>query len=1362
MIVSFLESIAFGSVVILLATAAVSWFFRQQSAAVLHRIWALGLMGCLLVPLVTSVSPTWELSVLPAGFSSSEKIPPTSLGWSDFAESGMNFKPTLEASPSSKKLNTVQPQTAAEAESKSTSELDATAFDAVAPAPKNSTARASTLSFPRIAAWTWLSIATLLGIRWLVQWVQVRRMLARCQTLEDPRWQTLCDEVCVLLGVRREVKLMSEPGTTSPLVAGILKPRLVLPARAAGWDDDQAKMVLVHELAHVNRNDLLTHAIGCVACAMNWFNPLVWYAHRQMQTLREIACDDRVVTYCHQSADYADTLLEVARTYRPCNLAMTVAMARTNKVEGRIMAILDSARNRAGVNRPLALLLIALFAVLISVTGSLQLRAIAQENDTTTPSPVLASDEQSQEDDAKANAVDNRKMRIRVLDEKGEPLANATVARSVWEMKHTGEFPHKAYQTNDQGEVDIEVPQQMKILRLWPSKENYVGQFLNFAQGTHENGKQIPDSYTFQLQPGNRLSGVVVDTSGDPIVNAKVAVSILNNDEFVTSGTNRQPIPNTWLAYGEDEVATNKEGQWEILNAPASKKPKDYKFKIGITHPDFAPYPSSNKEEQTANLPTVELRKGTASIALKRGLKIKGSVEGPEGEPITEGLVVWSDRPYFTQGVFEAPIDSTGSYESLSLSSGTYPVTVLAPGYAPQQTEIDLDASSQSFDFKMKPGNRIELQFVDTAGDPVPNVGVQIGKWRGTEAIFNNKHSSVSDTGIPRKADANGRYVWNWAPEDAVNFRIYRKGFAALQMALVAQAEPHVISMKPQMKIYGDVTDKITGEPIDKFAVVEVKAFRPDFYSTDWQDVTDGKNGAYEIQIGNGGDSASYRYRVRIEAEGYRTAFSNKSIAVGDAPLKDDFALEPAPASVAKVIATDGEPAAKFTVAVGTATTSPHFSPDRIDSSFGIAFNNEIEGEFKLPATFEPRIIRVFNDDGFAEVTQAIDQSLGTIRLQPWAKLSGRLMQGEKAIANETVYFRPLENRGLTDARFQDSFYATTGVDGNFQFDRLPPTQGSVKAYLGPWEDSALSSSQGVVVDLKPGENKKILLGQGGTSVVGKVVAKGRDNAGLSKQWSLNYLVSRESAMPLPVGERPLEIAPDQSMDDSVLHSDDFNRWLGTKQHFFVKLSDDGALKIDGVKAGQYDLVIQLYEQPAGCLVETIGEKIVPVTIGDATTETGVYNIGDIEVECRKGPRVGSDMRAFEFIDADGRQRNVDDMNGQLVLFHIWASWCEPCLQTMPNLKATFQRHLESPLTVVGLNVDEDPSEAKELARAGGWNWAMNYVGAESAIAGQLAFSTAPAYYLIDREGKLLLSSNKWEDVQKELEAMLPEGSVSP
>ncbi|TWU33910.1 hypothetical protein Poly41_49100 [Novipirellula artificiosorum] len=279
----------------------------------------------------------------------------------------------------------------------------------------------------------------------------------------------------------------------------------------------------------------------------------------------------------------------------------------------------------------------------------------------------------------------------------------------------------------------------------------------------------------------------------------------------------------------------------------------------------------------------------------------------------------------------------------------------------------------------MKVGNPLTLEIVDHDGQPIPDVYVGIGQWRGTEAIYNEKRSSVPESGIPRKSDSKGIYQWDWAPEDAVVYRLGKQGFVTTEVGLVAREQPHRIELSPQMKIFGTVTDKQTGKPIGEFSVVPVKAFRPDFYSTSFQDRLQAKEGKFEIPIESHGQTGN-RYMVRIEADGYRTAFSNKSMEVGDAPLREDFQLESAAPIEAQVVNPDGTRAFDFMVAVGTPTSAPQFRMERPDSSFGIAMKISGNSRFELPATFEPQLVRVFNDRRFAEIDLPSDGTLGKVR----------------------------------------------------------------------------------------------------------------------------------------------------------------------------------------------------------------------------------------------------------------------------------------------------------------------------------------------------------------------------------------------
>ncbi len=1349
-----LVNIAVRSFLLLAITLGVASACRRRSAAVNHHIWALGFASCLLIPMVTLLLPNVALPLLP-----SQDSQPAAT-----ATASVPIRETARADAFASQAGRM-PQTPAFAEIPPAIEL----------ARKNRERRAQALSTAarRAIEWpspaTWLLVAWCAGMaigvaRFLQQGVAVARAVRHCAKVESESWCQSRDTVARQLGVRRVVPLRSHSGAVSPMVVGCWRPVVLLPSDADKWTIDRRRQVLLHELAHVQRRDVLTQSIAGLCCAVYWFNPLAWWGAAEMKRLREIACDDVVVAHTSRPSSYAETLLNVAKEYRCRQRVGTVAMARTAQVESRIRAILDATRRRASMSKPVARV-VGIAAIAISiVVGSLQLTSRAEEQESAAvkqPATAKSNAEKTQTEkphtEETPGAEDpsaSRTMVIRVLDEAGKPIPEANVYASIWAVDPGSKRPpNRNYTANERGEVQVEISQRLRILRLWPSKAGYVPQFVNFAEGTHEDGRLLPETYEFRLQPGTRLSGVIVDEEGTPVSDARVQVKVVSDYEYW--GANPQPIVSTWLAEDEGAAVTDKDGRWEIVNAPAPREKSDYRFQLMVTHRDFAGDTKYGELQTQQGITTEELRAGTARLTLDRGVAVTGSITGPDGHPVTEGLVVWNDRPYWGQAVNETQIDASGKYETLRLAPGEYPITVLAPGFAPEQRKIRVNAALKAVDFKLQPGHSITIKIVNQQGQPIPEASVQIGEWRGTEAIFNQDHPNVPDSRIPRKADKDGIYRWAWAPTDGVGYRIGAVGYAMKELTLVAKAEPHTVVLSSPVTIFGRVTDAESGKLIEQFRVIPVKAFRPDFYSTDFQDgsVAEGKDGDYKIEFDTYGPTGN-RYRVRIEADGYRTALGEKSLGDGDPPLEENFALEKVPALRSTVVDVSGAPVNKFTVAVGTPTTSPHFSVDRHEAEFGITFPVVGKNTFDLPATFEPQRIRAFNKTGFAEVYRERDEPIETITLRPWASVSGRLVQDDKPVANTGIYLLPLAQRALTEARFQDGFSTKTDLDGNFRFERLPPMRASVRPALGPWEDSVLTSGESVPLDLKAGDQVELLLGGDGATVTGRVVATGGDNDSLSKRWSLNYLVSRSPGVAYPRDAEPLSFDPNGPLDTAWLREPGFSAWVATRENHFVKLTEDGRMRIQGVRPGSYDLVIQLYEQPAGCLVESIGAKVIPITIAE-NQQSGEVSLGEIDVPCRRGPRVGSDMRAYKFTDSEGRVRLVNEMTDRYVLFHVWASWCKPCLAAMPQVMSTVLQRSNSPLTVVGLNVDKDPAAAKSLARDGGWNWAQNYLGDDSDMMHQLGISSVPAYYLIGPDGKLVGSANAWQEIEQLLSAKL-------
>ena len=104
----------------------------------------------------------------------------------------------------------------------------------------------------------------------------------RCEKITEGELYEMFERLRGELGIRRRVELLSCDARTMPMTWGLWKARVLLPAQAGRWPEGQRRDVLLHELGHVKRWDCLTQFVSAVACAVYWFNPLVWVASGRM------------------------------------------------------------------------------------------------------------------------------------------------------------------------------------------------------------------------------------------------------------------------------------------------------------------------------------------------------------------------------------------------------------------------------------------------------------------------------------------------------------------------------------------------------------------------------------------------------------------------------------------------------------------------------------------------------------------------------------------------------------------------------------------------------------------------------------------------------------------------------------------------------------------------------------------------------------------------------------------------------------------------------------------------------------------------------------------------------------------------
>jgi thiol-disulfide isomerase/thioredoxin len=137
--------------------------------------------------------------------------------------------------------------------------------------------------------------------------------------------------------------------------------------------------------------------------------------------------------------------------------------------------------------------------------------------------------------------------------------------------------------------------------------------------------------------------------------------------------------------------------------------------------------------------------------------------------------------------------------------------------------------------------------------------------------------------------------------------------------------------------------------------------------------------------------------------------------------------------------------------------------------------------------------------------------------------------------------------------------------------------------------------------------------------------------------------------------------------------------------------------------------------------------------------------------------KVGDAMPGLDLPRADGSALRAAELDGKVVLVDFWASWCAPCRKSFPFLGELQARYGGEGFTVVGINVDEERSEADRFL-------------AETPAAFPIVFDPAgetpadfgvkgmPSSYLIDRAGKVILVHKGFRERDKaELEAKVKE-----
>lgn len=203
-------------------------------------------------------------------------------------------------------------------------------------------------------------------------------------------WLDFTSKAAFKIRISRKVSIWFSTYINVPATVGFLKPIILIPLASINQlSTEQLEAIILHELAHIQRNDYLLNIIISVIETILFFNPFIVLLVKILKRERENCCDDLVIHYKYDRHSYASALVSIEKTrLNSYPLAMSATSGK-NQLLSRVKRIVDNGKEINSFNYGQKLLtLLAITAIIISISW---VYPNHQVNNTVTRTVAIAS-----------------------------------------------------------------------------------------------------------------------------------------------------------------------------------------------------------------------------------------------------------------------------------------------------------------------------------------------------------------------------------------------------------------------------------------------------------------------------------------------------------------------------------------------------------------------------------------------------------------------------------------------------------------------------------------------------------------------------------------------------------------------------------------------------------------------------------------------------------------------------------------------------------------------------------------------------------------------------------------------------------
>lgn len=892
---------------------------------------------------------------------------------------------------------------------------------------------------------------------------------------------------------------------------------------------------------------------------------------------------------------------------------------------------------------------------------------------------------------------------VRVTDKAtSEPIPRTTI-----EVDTAGQT--RTYAADDEGvfvlDLGASIP-DFVLVRV--PREGYVLQGVTLRGLSRE---MLPKTIPFALERGFTIGGVVQDDAGRPIEGAIV------ESHFTEQKLTYDP----WFSVHVEEK-TDAQGRWRAANV--LQKIDSLGFRV--SHPDFA----DGIFGMPAQFSMDDLRAERATMALEKGVAITGRVIDIAGAPVAGARLLLGDlyqRPNWTQ------TDALGQFEFIHLNLHIIAplplLTVQTAGLAPQQRQLSRDEGSTSVEFVLKPAKLLIGRVVDSAGKPVEDARVSSGDWNGQRTLQ-----------WESRTDAQGMFLWDYPPDDAVMICIVKPGYREIHRSVVANDREQTLVLGRPTMVKGAVVDGHTGEPVKRFRVVPGVQRQEGNLLSVWQPADSrGKwftDGRYSFTF----DEDGRAYAVRVEADGY-LPFESRFVDANELEVTIDVALTKGQGPSGYVFDANGVPVAGVKVFWQNNLGMP-MHPLRTRLS-GVSATTDDSGRFVFKPEKRKDPFIVLCDQGTATVSYEDLVRDGTVTLTPWARVQGSLYVGTKPAAN-----RHLQLSHHLSGMMGMGYAATTDENGWFVFERIYP--GKFTFLDQEYEVSA-------------GQTLELHLGGTGRTVTGKLAMPEAPGIPIRIDLILVPRIDRfMEGFPWPAGDEQMSFSELRGWFMHFVRSPEGRADSARREEmckaYHLESDGDRMFHADNVEPGTYVLRGGVYLSEGSD--EVIGRVWHELEVPPFT------NVADLDVPLDLGAlavvygelKPGDPAPDFD-VPASGSGRiRLADYRGKVFLVSC-LNWCsvDPDSDDLLALKAVYDRFRDNPryaqICLQSVWIDPLDKKAVEEANLG---WPVGLLGeCKERVSYRLSLKKMPWNVLIGPQGQILAVGLSGEALTQAIEQAL-------